>query len=106
MNALTSLSRGTLAIWLAAFFSPTAYFLLLLVADSFHVPSQPESVVASVFYLLPLIALLICSSIIWSFSLTSTQKLRWLLLTVGAMFVQFGLVLAVLVAATGYAPGK
>jgi len=50
---------------LASFFSPTAYFLLLLLGDTFHFPSPPDTLVASLFYFLPVVAVLVCGSVVW-----------------------------------------
>jgi hypothetical protein len=89
----------TLGFWLIAFFSPTIYFLLLLVADRFHVPSLPDAVVAMFFYALPLLALAICESLIWCSRVPPALRLRGMILTVAAMLVQFAVVLAILTVA-------
>jgi hypothetical protein len=104
MRALIPLPRQSLSVWVAAFFSPTAYFLVLLLADTLGVPSPPESFVASLFYLLPAVALLVCGSLVWWSSMTVPRKIRWLLLTLFAILLQTGVLLAILIAGTGYAP--
>jgi hypothetical protein len=103
MRAFISLTRRILTVWLAAFFTPTVYFLLLLLGDSFFAPSPPEIVVASLFYLIPAVALLVCESAIWSSSMTLHRKFSWMLFTLFAMLLQFGILLAIIISATGYA---
>ncbi|MFA6564748.1 MAG: hypothetical protein WCV00_22770 [Verrucomicrobiia bacterium] len=106
MYALIPLTRRSLMVWLSAFFSPTVYFLLLLLADRFHVPSPPEIFVASLFYLIPVAALLVCESVVWSSSMAVARKIGWMLFTLVAMLLQFGILLAIMITATGYAPTR
>ena len=113
LNCIRTLSRTrvlillpprSLAVWLSAFFSPTVYFLLLLLADSFHVPSPPDVFVASLFYLIPVVALLVCASVVWLSSMTAARKIGWMLFTLFAMLLQAGILLAIMITATGYVP--
>lgn len=104
MRAFIPLTRPSLTLWLSAFLSPAVYFLFLLVADRLFLPSPPEVVVASLFYLIPPVALLLCGSVIWSTNITVAQKIGWILFTLVAMLLQFGVLLAVIIAATGFAP--
>ena len=94
-------------VWLSAFLSPTAYFLLLLLASKLQIPNLPETLVWSLFFLIPVVALLICESVVWSCSKTVGRKIGWMLFTLLAMLLQFGIVLAILrtmlVTAIGYA---
>ena len=94
-----------LAVWLCAFFSPTAYFLLLLFADRFHVAAPPEILVASLFFLIPVAALLVCGYIVWSSSKTFARKIGWMLFTLVAMLLQFGVLLVIIIAAISAAIG-
>ena len=106
-NMLASIpfSRRTLAIWLCAFLSPSVYFLLLLLADSFHFGLRiPEAFVASLFLLIPACALLVCESVVWSARMTTARKIGWMLFTLLAIFLQSGIIIAIVIAATGYAP--
>jgi hypothetical protein len=100
MCALISFPRS-LPLWLLVLLSPTAYFVLLLLADTFHVPSPPEAVVRSLFYFIPPVAALVCGSIVWSSNLTPARKMRWLLLTLLAVLLQAALLLALFVVAAG-----
>jgi hypothetical protein len=100
MPALIPLSRRSLAVWLSAFFSPTVYFLLLLLADRFHVPSPPDIFVASLFYLIPPVALLVCGSVVWLSSMTVAPRIGWMLFTLFAMLLQIGILLAIFITAT------
>ena len=101
MSASIPLPRWSLAVWLLAFFSPTTYFLLLLLADRFHVAPPPEQFVALLFYLIPLFALLVCESVVWVSTTPIARRIGWMLFTLFAMLVQCGL-LAIIVMATGY----
>jgi hypothetical protein len=93
-------------VWLSAFLSPTVYFLLLLLGNRFRIPSLPATFVWSLFFLIPAVALLICESVVWSYSKTVGRKIGWMLLTLLAMLLQFGVILVILrmiiVTAIGY----
>jgi hypothetical protein len=89
---------------LSAFFSPAVYFLLLVLGDRFFLPSPPEIFVASLFYLIPPVALLVCGSAVWLSSMTVARKIGWMLFTLVAMLLQFGILLAIIMTATGYVP--
>jgi hypothetical protein len=101
MNLSIPVSRRSLAVWLATLFGPTVYFLLLLFADRFHVPAPPDAFVASLFYLIPLVALLVCESVVWFSSMAVSRKRGWMLFTLFAMLLQVGVLLAVIVMAAG-----
>ena len=92
-------------VWLAAFLSPAAYFLLLLLASNFQI-NLPETVAWSLFFLIPVVALLICESVAWSFIKTVCRKIGWMLFTLLAMLLEFGIILmilrAILVTRIGY----
>jgi hypothetical protein len=92
----------SVVVWLSAFLSPTAYFLLMLLGDRFHIASPPETVVCSLFYFIPVAGLLICESVVWLSSKTVARKIIWMLVTLFAMLLQFGLILAIIVMAIGY----
>ena len=83
-------------IWLSAFFSPVGYFFLILLADSLHVQSPPQSVVWSLFFLIPVVALLVCEWIVWFHCHTVAWKLTLMLLTLLGMLLQFGILVAIL----------
>ena len=112
MNASIPQSQRSLpvwlsvVVWLSAFLSPTAYFLLMLLGNKFQIPSLPAKLVWSLFFLIPAVALLICESVVWSCSKTVGRKLGWMLFTLLAMLLQFGIILVILrmiiVTAIGY----
>ena len=111
MNASIPQPRRSLSVWLStvvwlsAFLSPTACFLLLLLASKFQV-NVPETVAWSVFFLIPALALLVCEWVVWSCSKTVGRKVGWMLFTLLAMLLQFGIILlilrAILVTMIGY----
>ena len=87
------------AIWLAVFLSPTGYFLLLMIADRWHVPAPPEGVVVSLFVLIPIVALLVCGCAIWQSKRDLRRRVTGLVLTVLGMAVQVGVLLVIIVSA-------
>ena len=91
--------------WLAAFLSPTAYFVMVLLAGKFHI-NLPQTFVGSLFFLIPVLALLFCEWMVWSFSKTVGRRIGWMLVTLLAMSLQFAMIVTVLrmilVTAIGY----
>jgi len=87
----------SVAIWLAVFLSPTGYFLLLVMADRWHAPAPHESVVVSLFCLIPIVALLVCGSVAWRSQLTRPWRVGWLVSTVLAMLLQCGVLFVIIV---------
>ena len=101
MNATIPLSSRSLAAWITAFVSPAIFFLLLLVGDTLHLPSPPDAIVATLFYLIPIIALFVCGLVVLSSHMTVARKLRWMIFTTIGMLLQFGVLLAIMVVAAG-----
>jgi hypothetical protein len=104
MSASTAQPRRSLPVWLggilwlSAFFSPTAYFLLILFADGYHIPVPPVAIVLALFCLIPIVALAICGSVIWRSSGRLGVRIGGLLFTLIAMAIQVGFILFVLYA--------
>ena len=92
-------------VWLSAFLSPAACFLLLLLADKLQI-KLPAMFVLPLLFVIPVVALLICESVVWSCSKTVGRKIGWMLFTLLAMLLQFAIILAILrtiiVMAIGY----
>ena len=113
MNASIPQSRRSppfwlgVVVWLSAFLSPTAYFLLILLANKLQIPRLPATLVWALLLFIPVVALLVCESVVWACSKTIGGKIGWMLFTLAAMLLQFGLLLvilrAILVTAIGYA---
>lgn len=106
MHTLIALPPGgRLTVWLLAFFSPTVYFVLLLAGGS-GVPDPLKPAVGLLFFLIPVVALLVCESVVWWSSITVAWKICWMLFTLFAMLLQFGIlaviIRAILVAAISY----
>ena len=93
----------SVALWLAVFLSPTGYFLLLMMADRWHVPAPPEGVVVSLFVLIPLVALLVCGSAVWRSKWDRRRRVAGLVLTVLGMALQVGVLLVIIVSAIAVA---
>ena len=81
--------------WLAAFLSPTASFLLLTVWSRLQVPAPPAGFVVTLFCLIPVVALLVCGTVVWR----KKPRVGWLVLTVLAMALQVGVLLVIIVSA-------
>jgi hypothetical protein len=89
----------SVAIWLAVFLSPTGFFLLLMTMDKWHVAAPPESLVVSLFCLIPIMALLVCGRVTWMSNLNLRWRVAWLVVTVLAMLFQFGILFVIVVSA-------
>ena len=93
-------------VWLSAFLSPAACFLLLLLARELQI-NLSGAFVWLLLFVIPVVALLICESVLWSCSKTVGRKIGWMLFTLLAMLIQFAIILAILrtilVTAIGYA---
>jgi len=87
------------ALWLAVFLSPTVYFLLVIMADRWHVPAPPESLVVSLFCLIPVVALVVCGSLVWRSPLDRRWRVGWLVAMVLAMLLQCGVLFVIIVTA-------
>lgn len=94
-----------IAVWLCAFFSPTAYFLLLVLANNLHVPAPPEILVASLFFLIPVVALLVCVYVVWVSNKSIARRIGWMAFTLVAVLLQLGIYLVIISAAIGAAIG-
>ena len=90
---------SSVAIWLAVFLSPTAYFLLLSVWNRSQVPAPPAGFVVALFCLIPVIALLVCGTAVWRMKVRPSWRAGWLVLTVLAMALQVGILLVIIVSA-------
>ena len=95
-----------MAGWLAAFVSPTVYFLLLLLASKSQI-HLPPAVAVSLLFFIPVAALLICEWVVWSCSKRVGGRIGWMFFTLLAMVLQCVMILVVLrvilVTAIGYA---
>ena len=87
------------ALWLAVFLSPTGYFLLLMMADRWHVPAPPESLVAALFLIIPIVALLVCGRAAWLSQPSLRRRVIGLVLTVLGMLLQVGVLFVIIVSA-------
>jgi hypothetical protein len=101
MNASIPQSRRSLTVglstvvWLCAFLSPTVYFLLLLLANKFQI-HLTQTFALSLFFLVPVVALLICGWAVWSCSQAVGRRIGWMLFTLLAMSLQCAIILAIL----------
>jgi hypothetical protein len=107
MSASIALRGQRRTVWLLAFFSPTAYLLLLLLARRSEIPEQLKPVILLLFCLTPAVSLVICESVVWRSSMTVVRKIGWMLFTLLAMLLQIcvlaAIIRVILIAAIGYA---
>ncbi|MEM1156861.1 MAG: hypothetical protein AAF649_06510 [Verrucomicrobiota bacterium] len=96
------LSPARLAIWLVSFFSPTIYFVLLLVAEQLALNPLSEKIIIFLFCLIPLAALLICEFLVWQASRDGTRRSGWMWFTMLGLVFQFGVIIAIVLMATRY----
>ena len=92
--------RRQLLVWLAAFVSPTGYFLFLMLADCLGLAAPPEAVAAALFFGLPLVALGVCGWAVGGANLPTRRKVAWLAFTVVGLALQCGAILALIMAVT------
>ena len=86
-----------LAIWLFTFFSPTACFLALLFAARLPVShGVPEALVVLLFCVIPVAALLVCESLVWSARMTVPWKIGGMVFTLLLSLLQFGIIVVIL----------
>ncbi len=90
-------------VWLCAFISPTAYFLLLLGVDRFGVQGPPEAVVWSLFSIISLVGLLVGGCVAWFSTMSFALRISAILGTFLGMLLQFGIIIFIIAAATGFA---
>ncbi len=96
-----------MGVWLLAFFSPTAYLLLLMLAVGLHFSDNlPQAFVGSLFFLIPVFALLVCEFVLWSAKVTLARKTGLMIFTLLGILLQFGFIIvilqAILTAITAY----
>jgi len=94
-------------VWLSTFLSPTGYFLLILLGARSGIPKLPETLVVSLFIVIPVVALLVCEWLVWCWSKTVGGKIGWMVFTLLGMLLQFAILVVILriilVTAIGYA---
>ena len=88
-----------MALWLAVFLSPTAYFLLLLAWHRLPLPAPPAVLIVALFCLIPVAALWVCGSVVWR----RTQRVARVILTVLAMALQVGFLFFIILSAIAVA---
>ena len=103
MSALIPLSRRNLTVWFLAFISPSAVFLLLVLANTFQVPSPPEFLVPALFILVPVGAVVICESVVWRSGMIGARRIGWMLFTLLALALQIGILLIIIIEAIAVA---
>jgi hypothetical protein len=97
MLASIPLFLRTLPVWLFAFFSPTLYFFLFLLANRFQVaPHLPGAFYVTLFFLIFAGALLFCVGVAWTTKMTMTRKISLTVLTALGLLLQFGIIAVIL----------
>jgi hypothetical protein len=99
MRGLIPLPLRNVIVWLAAFLSPSAYFLMLLLINAFHAPAPPAILVVTLFILIPVGALVVCESVVWRSGMIGTRRIGWMLFTLFALALQVGILLVIIMEA-------
>jgi hypothetical protein len=100
MRALILQPRRNLIVWLIAFVSPVGFFVLLMLGDRLGLASPPEGLVATLFYATPVVALAVCGWAVWGSSLPTGRKVGWAVFTLLGIGLQFGGIIALIIAVT------
>ncbi len=87
------------AVWLAVLLSPTGYVLLVITLGRLQMPAPPGWFVVALFCLVPVVALLVCGTVLWLSKLRGRWRVGWLVLTVLAMLFQVGVLVVIIVSA-------
>jgi hypothetical protein len=97
MLASIPLPLRKLAIWLLAFVSPTVYFILLLLANGFHVASNfSAAFYVTLFFVILACAVLVCEFVSWSTKTTLARKIGLMVFTLIGLLLQVGIIVVVL----------
>ena len=88
-----------MAIWLTAFLSPTGYVLAVITLCRLQMPAPPGLFVVVLFCLIPLSALLVCSTVAWLSQVRRGWRVGWLVLTIVAMLLQCGILVVLILSA-------
>jgi len=73
--------------------------VLLAVWNRSQVPAPPGGFVVALFCLIPVVALLVCGTVVWRTRLRASWRVGLLVLTVLAMALQVGVLLVIIVSA-------
>lgn len=103
MTASIPLPLRSVFVWLAAFLSPSAYFVSLILVDTLQLPPPPAPVVVTLFFLIPVGALVVCESVVWQSGMIGARRIGWMLFTLLAMALQVGLLLIIILEAVAVA---
>ncbi len=91
--------RLSVPVWLAAFLSPTAYLLSLMILSRLQVPDSVGRFAVLMFCLVPVVALLVCGTAVWRSGITFRWRVGGLVLTTLGMLLQCGILFVLIVAA-------
>ena len=86
--------RGVLG-WLVVFLSPTGYVLALMMMASWQLP-VPAGVVVTLFFLVPVVALVACGTSVWRSTMSWERRAGGLVITALGILLQFGFWTAVI----------
>src|SRR5947209_1322642 len=87
------------AVWLAVLLSPTAYILLLITMSKLQMAAPPAWFIVALFCVIPVVAMVVCWSMVWFSRLRGRWRVGWLVVTVLAMTFQVGVLLLMIVSA-------
>ena len=86
-------------VWLPLLLSPTGYVLLLITLSRLQIPLPSEWFVVTLFWLIPVVALLLCGAVVWLSNLGAWWRVSWLVLTLLAILLQVWFLIVLIVSA-------
>ncbi len=89
----------SVGIWLVALLSPTMYCVLLAIASRSQFGALPAGLVIYLVPVVPVVALLICGSLVWLSPLNVRWRVAWLGFTLFTMCLQCGILFVIIVSA-------
>ncbi len=90
---------ASLAIWFATLLSPTAYVLAVICLSRLQLAAPPAWFVVGLSCVIPVAALIVCSTVAWLSQTRRSWRVGWLVLTIAAIPLQVGMLVVIIVSA-------
>ena len=95
--------RMSAPVWLAVYLSPTAYLLLLMIMSRLQVPDPIGRFAVLLFCFVPVVAMLVCGTMVWRSRTTLRWRVGGLVLTTLGMLLQCGILFVIIISAIAVA---
>ncbi len=90
---------ASLVIWLGTLLSPTAYLAAVIGLSRLPTPAPPVWFVIALSCLIPVAALIVCSTVVWLSQTSRRWRVAWVVLTLVAIPLQVGVLVGIIVSA-------